>query len=61
MNVKEALEWSKEHGGRAVDRAHPSPSFGWRGWLAWSSEDYVYKLTFEDLVADDWEPVGEPG
>ena len=54
MNIKEALEWSRAHSGRSVSRA--KPICGTVGWIAWDTDAFVYKLTFEDLTADDWEP-----
>jgi hypothetical protein len=61
VNIKEALEWSKANGGRHVSRG--SPDCGTDGWIAWSAEHggpaFVYKLTYEDLTADDWEPSAE--
>jgi len=57
MNIKEALEWSKANAGKAVSRA--SPLNGHVGWIAWDSDGWVYKLQFEDLTADDWEPSAE--
>jgi hypothetical protein len=57
VNVKEALEWSRANGGRHVSRAHPK--HGTVGWIAWEDEKFVYRLQFEDLIADDWEPSAE--
>jgi hypothetical protein len=57
MNIKEALEWSKSHGGSHVSRAHPKQ--GTLGWIAWCEESFVYKLAFEDMTATDWEPSAE--
>lgn len=58
MNVKRALEWSRKHDGRAVSRAHPGDA-GFGGWISWRDATFVYKLTFEDLTAEDWEPAAE--
>jgi hypothetical protein len=57
MNIKEALEWSKANGGRQVSRK--TPVHGTVGWISWDTEAFVYKLTFEDLTADDWESTAE--
>ena len=52
MNIKEALEWSKANESRAVSRRT-----GTSGRIRWDTPSFVSKLTFEDLTADDLEPL----
>ena len=52
MNIGDALKKSKEEGGAFSRRIG-------RAWIAWWSEDFEYRLTYDDLVANDWEPTGK--
>jgi hypothetical protein len=57
MNIKDALLESKANGGRAYSRK--KPDVGTVGWVAFDAETgacCIYRLTWEDLTADDWEP-----
>jgi hypothetical protein len=53
MNIKQALEFSKQTG-RSL---HRTVRDGWPGWIKYD-EKWTYKLSAVDLMADDWEPVG---
>lgn len=55
MDVRAALLASKENG-RSYSRARVL--HGTRGWIRWDpekGESFMYRLTYEDLVAEDWE------
>jgi hypothetical protein len=58
MNIQQALQWSKDNGGRHISRARPQ-THGTVGWIASFKPEFVYRLTFEDLTADDWEPAAD--
>lgn len=51
MSIVEALKKSKETG-----ESFTRTSGG--GWISWDA-DWTYKLSGEDLIADDWEPAVE--
>jgi len=56
MNIAEALRASKESGGDSYSRVSGG------GWIAWCEDthpDWEYKLSFEELTADDWERLGQ--
>lgn len=53
MNIKQALEFSKRTG-RSVSRTGRD---GWPGWVRYD-EKWTYRLSVQDLMADDWEPIG---
>lgn len=55
MTIVEALKRSKADQGSKFMRMHPG-SDGHVGWIAWYAPEWVYRLSFEDLTADDWEP-----
>ncbi len=59
MNLPEALKESKRRFEQGEGRDGDGPiyvsgSFG--GWIAWSP-GWLYKFTYNELVADDWEAV----
>jgi hypothetical protein len=56
MNIGEALKRSKETG-ESFMRDAPGLN-GWTGWIAYE-EGHVYRMAYEDLVADDWVPAKE--
>ncbi len=51
MTVREALLASKENG-HTYSRVSNT---GFVGWICWN-DTTMYRLSAEDLVAEDWEP-----
>lgn len=54
MNIGDALRESRKTG-RAFERGDSGP--GWDGWIKYDAE-HTYRLSAEDLMSDDWEPLG---
>ena len=50
MNIREALLESKATG---LDYSRDCGSGGWIRWFP----DWTYRMRFDDLTADDWEPM----
>lgn len=52
MNIKDALELSKRTG-QAMTRTSVLS-----GWIKYH-EGWTYRLSYNELTADDWSPIGE--